>query len=307
MIRKSERGFTLIELVVVVAILAVLVGVSFPAVTAIEAGEKYRTAKEILENHAKAIKAFGEDIGRLPANLEELPTNPSNAVGWLGPYIDTPTGLADSEDPWMTPLGFQHITVDTCRLACAGEDRQLGTADDVTRLISIAPELRARTRFTVDHVNTAIDVYNDENLVTAPLAGTIDTVVGSLQAGGLLPTGKDWSRDSVGDKLLTSAAPVTYVESKNHPGTRRGYNKTDKFNPLGGNGSGSNGTGTTSGSGTSGSGTSGTSGSGTSGSGTSGTSGSGTSGSGTSGSGSGSSGSGSGGLLGFLLDILGGD
>ena len=68
---KSPRGFTVIELLVVVAIIGILMSLLFPAVqTALDAAKKAQ-AKNDVTQIATAIVAFDTEYGRLPS------TNPA--------------------------------------------------------------------------------------------------------------------------------------------------------------------------------------------------------------------------------------
>jgi general secretion pathway protein G len=221
-----QHGFTLLELIVVVAILGLILGMAVPSVIAIQDGEKARSALALLDGHADAIQAFGEDMKRLPQSLAELVTNTTGNPSWKGPYLDAPAGAASaSVDPWRTTLSFQVLDQKTSRVRSAGPDGAFGSgggggggsngagADDLVRDVSIAQGLRAATRFTVERLNAAIVAYNGVFLATQPLSGNIDGVVATLRARSLLPDGFDWTIDGFGVKLSTSAPPVTYVVS----------------------------------------------------------------------------------------------
>ena len=68
---KSPRGFTLIELMVVVAIIVILMGLLFPAVQGALDAAKKAQAKNDVTQIATAIVAFDTEYGRLPS------TNPA--------------------------------------------------------------------------------------------------------------------------------------------------------------------------------------------------------------------------------------
>jgi prepilin-type N-terminal cleavage/methylation domain-containing protein len=78
---RSQRAFTLIELLTVIAIIAVLMGLLFPAVTGAQQAAKKAQAKNDLVNITNAIKMFYTEYGRYPevgaAGIDTLITSAS--------------------------------------------------------------------------------------------------------------------------------------------------------------------------------------------------------------------------------------
>jgi general secretion pathway protein G len=72
--RRAPRatGFTLLELIVVLAVMAVLVSLSWPAYIGWLDRSKAAVLRENLKTTRRIIDAFHEDTGRYPAALEEL-------------------------------------------------------------------------------------------------------------------------------------------------------------------------------------------------------------------------------------------
>ena len=97
--RTAARGFTLIEMLVVIAILAMLAGLVGPAVMDKLGGAKTKTAKVQACEIEKTLDIFKLDVGRYPNNnegLRALTANPGSLAGWNGPYLKGELPA----DPW---------------------------------------------------------------------------------------------------------------------------------------------------------------------------------------------------------------
>lgn len=102
---NRQRGFTLVELLVVLVILGLLAGLVGPAVLNQLGGAKSKTAKVQIADLEQAAELFKLDIGRFPSStegLEALVQNPGSASGWNGPYLKK--GLP--KDPWGNPYHY---------------------------------------------------------------------------------------------------------------------------------------------------------------------------------------------------------
>lgn len=97
--RHAARGFTLIEMLVVIAIIAMLAGLVGPAVMNKLGGAKVKTAAIQIADLDKALEMYKLDVGRYPTNaegLQALVQRPGSATGWDGPYLK---GSLPA-DPW---------------------------------------------------------------------------------------------------------------------------------------------------------------------------------------------------------------
>ncbi|MGB1929883.1 MAG: type II secretion system protein, partial [Mariniblastus sp.] len=104
--RQGHRnsGFTLLELLLVMAILVVLAGLSTVAVINLQKGAYQKTALVEIETMEKACKMYKLNAGSYPATLDDLYTNPTgmSRAQWGGPYLDKPI----SNDPWQSPYSY---------------------------------------------------------------------------------------------------------------------------------------------------------------------------------------------------------
>jgi general secretion pathway protein G len=104
----AQAGFTLIELMVVLLILAMLTTIAAPRVTKYLSKAKSQTAKVQVDALAAAVDAFVIDMGRLPTDeegLKVLHEPPSEAGAWDGPYVKKRASLTD---PWGRPYLYRN-------------------------------------------------------------------------------------------------------------------------------------------------------------------------------------------------------
>ena len=99
-------GFTLVELLVVLAILALLAGIVGPKVLGQLGGAKAKTAAVQIADLEKTLELYKLDIGRYPSaeeGLEALVKKPATATAWSGPYLKGGIPL----DPWSKPYAYK--------------------------------------------------------------------------------------------------------------------------------------------------------------------------------------------------------
>jgi len=100
----ARRGFTLIELVVVILILAILAALIVPRVVGRTDDAKRAKAASDIQTLRNSVQLYKTDVGDFPEELMDLRTRPSEgADGWRGPYLDKelPT------DPWGNEYDYQ--------------------------------------------------------------------------------------------------------------------------------------------------------------------------------------------------------
>jgi general secretion pathway protein G len=105
--RSRERGFSLIELIIVLVILGLLAGIVGPQVYRKLATGKEQIAKIQIKELESALQLFSFDVGRYPNSnegLEALLRNPGNMEAWKGPYLQK---SELPKDPWGKPYLYR--------------------------------------------------------------------------------------------------------------------------------------------------------------------------------------------------------
>jgi general secretion pathway protein G len=103
---RSQRGFSLIELLVVIIILGLIAGLVGPRLFGRVGQSKQATARAQIELLGAALDQYRLDIGAYPAaavGLQALVQNP-NAPNWNGPYLKK---NAVPSDPWGKPYQYK--------------------------------------------------------------------------------------------------------------------------------------------------------------------------------------------------------
>jgi general secretion pathway protein G len=121
---RGERGFTLIELMVVIVILGLLIGLVGPNVMRALLGAGEGTAKTQMQNFSASIELYYIEKKSLPQSLEEL-TEPDESGN---PYIKK-----IPLDPWGQPYEYKIMDArsKTFEITSSGEDKTPGTDDDI--------------------------------------------------------------------------------------------------------------------------------------------------------------------------------
>lgn len=103
---RRPTGFTLLELLVVVAIIGLLVGLVAPRYFGQVGRSEVNTAKAQIDAFEKALDQFRLDTGRYPTTemgLNALVQRPASEPKWNGPYLRK----AAPPDPWGKPYLYR--------------------------------------------------------------------------------------------------------------------------------------------------------------------------------------------------------
>jgi general secretion pathway protein G len=105
---SPEAGFTLLEVLVVIAIIGLLVGLVAPAALRQLGGARVSVAKQSIERLGTVLDMYKLDVGSYPATsdgLAALVDKPADAANWNGPYLK---GNAAVMDPWNHPYVYRN-------------------------------------------------------------------------------------------------------------------------------------------------------------------------------------------------------
>jgi len=120
---SGQGGFTLVELLLVLVILALIAGLVLPGIIGKAESAKAKAASSQISRISMSVESFYLDTGNTPSSLDELVNEPSGTNGWNGPYIKNSL----LKDPWGQPYKFrvpgEHGDFD---IESYGADRQKG-------------------------------------------------------------------------------------------------------------------------------------------------------------------------------------
>jgi len=133
---RHQEGFTLLELLVVVAIIGLLAAYVGPKYFSQIGKSEQAVAKSQVEAFSRALSTYRLEVGAFPSTeegLAALTSKPTSATKWNGPYLDKVV----PEDPWGRPYiyrspGTHNADFDIETLGKDGQPGGTGDAADVT-------------------------------------------------------------------------------------------------------------------------------------------------------------------------------
>lgn len=130
--RHKENGFTLLELLVVLGIIALLAGIVGPQVMKHMGASKTKAARVQVEDLSAALDMYKLDVGKYPTSeqgLAALVEKPSDSKRWNGPYLRK---TKVPQDPWVQAYRYtspgQHGKFDLT--SYGADDKEGGEGED---------------------------------------------------------------------------------------------------------------------------------------------------------------------------------
>jgi general secretion pathway protein G len=136
--KRRNQAFTVIEMLIVIAIIAVLAVIVIPRLLKTGRRASEATLRGQLYEMRNAIQRFEGDCGDYPAVLSQLMTQPADGgaggtgvtldvSGWEGPYLETPDGdlpedpFTDSSTTWSYTATLGHVQTGSTLSSLDGE------------------------------------------------------------------------------------------------------------------------------------------------------------------------------------------
>jgi len=131
--RNRRRGFTLMEVLLVLAILVVLGSMVTVGYMQIQRNANRDAAKGQIGLLEDAVQLYALNVGTCPTTqqgllaLREAPSDLKNAAKWAGPYLSEELPI----DPWGQAYQYEQISAEEFKIWSNGPDGQQGSEDDI--------------------------------------------------------------------------------------------------------------------------------------------------------------------------------
>ncbi len=129
--KQTQKGLTLIEILIVLAIIGTLMAVITPRLQRLFGQSKARQTNMVIDNLVNDLSMYLNDCYEAPSSAQDLLTKPSSCDNWVGPYT-TEKGLKDGwkQDLQISGQGTK-VTIKSL-----GADKT-PSGDDITKEVEL--------------------------------------------------------------------------------------------------------------------------------------------------------------------------